>query len=58
MKRFIDVFNEICERLFTAFIHNRLTAELPGADELIQDQEVQRSDDPRVGGQLPMVGAL
>ena len=58
MLRFIALATAVCGKLFNGFMHSRLLAELPGADDLIQVQTDHPSDDPRMGSGLPMVGVL
>jgi len=58
MLRFIELLKAACLKLFTGFVANRLLAELPGADELIQIRRDHQSDDPRTGGGFPAVGVL
>ena len=58
MLRFIALTKSVSGKLFIGFMHSRLLAELPGADDLIQVQTDHPSDDPRMGGGLPMVGVL
>lgn len=58
MLRFIALTKAISGMLFKGFMHSRLLAELPGADDLLQVQMDHPSNDLRMGGGLPMVGVL
>ena len=72
MLRFIALTKAVSGKLFKGFIHSRLLAELPGADDLFEREsfmvtslttviEVQTghpSDDPRMGSGPSMVGVL
>ena len=58
MRYFIALTKALVVKLFSSFMANRLLAELPGADELIQIRRDHQSDDPRTGGGLPVVGVL
>ncbi|MDA1053423.1 MAG: hypothetical protein O3C40_23490 [Planctomycetota bacterium] len=58
MLRFIALPKAVGGKLFKGFMHSRLLAELPGADDLIQVQTDHPSDDPRMGNGLYLVGVL
>ena len=58
MRAFIAWAKAVGGSLFNGFMHSRLLAELPGADDLIQVQTDHHSDDPRTGVAIPVVGVL
>lgn len=58
MLRFIALTKAVSSKLFIGFMHSRLLAELPGADDLIRVPANHPSEDPRMASGLPMAGVL
>ena len=59
MKRFITIVTAVCGKFFAGFVQQRLLAEFPHADELIQFRGMDyRNDDAQAGCGPPMIGVL
>ena len=58
MSRFFQLLSVICGKLLEAFLQARVKAEMPGYDQRMRHEANHPSDDPRLGGGLPMVGVL
>ena len=56
MRRLVTLLAVFGQNLFAGFLQSRLLAELPGADELVRRPTDHRSDDPRTGRAIPVVG--
>ena len=54
----ISLAKAVCGKHFAGFFRSRQLAKLGEANELIRRQKDHPSDDPRMGGGVPMIGIL
>ena len=58
MHRIFQLLSVSCGKLLEAFLEARLRSEMPGFDERKLAKADHPSDDPRLGGDLPMVSLV